>query len=47
VTTQDLLDLLGLNLDDHPAVEYVIGFAPAGPVQRRCRPQRRVDLEAS
>lgn len=26
-------------------MQYVVGLAPAGPVQRRCRPPRRVDLE--
>lgn len=39
------VEALGLDFDDHPAVEYVVGLAPAGPVQRRCRPPRRVDLE--
>jgi hypothetical protein len=32
------VEALSLNRDDHPAVEYVVGLAPAGPVQRRCRP---------
>src|SRR6478672_11412860 len=39
------VEALHLDFDDHPAVQYVVGLAPAGPVQRRCRPPRRVDLE--
>ena len=36
---------LVLNLEDHAAVQHVIGLAPAGSVQRGGRPSRRLHLE--
>jgi hypothetical protein len=39
------VEALILHLDDHAAVQNVVGLAPASPVQRCRRPAWRIDLE--